>query len=135
MESAFTIVVPDTDVLSRLCGTNDCNLRLIEEHLGVPVFTRGNELSVSETDPDVHRRFKYIIDRIVDEVANGNEADDQMVYSIFKRISGGLGGFRAFGPRYARFFCAHEHFGSRHGAPRVSEKQKSGRTGERNAQC
>ena len=82
MESAFTIVVPDTDVLSRLCGTNDCNLRLIEEHLGVPVFTRGNELSVSETDPDVHRRFKYIIDRIVDEVANGNEADDQMVYSI-----------------------------------------------------
>ena len=79
VESAFTIVVPDTDVLSRLCGTNDCNLRLIEEHLGVPVFTRGNELSVSETDPDVHRRFKYIIDRIVDEVANGNEADDQMV--------------------------------------------------------
>lgn len=82
MESAFTIVVPDTDVLSRLCGTNDCNLRLIERHLGVPVFTRGNELSVSETDPGIHERFKYIIDRIVDEVKNGSEADDHMVYSI-----------------------------------------------------
>ena len=82
MESAFTIVVPDTDVLSRLCGTNDCNLRLIEEHLGVSVFTRGNELSVCETDPDIHERFKYIIDRIVDEVASGNDADNHMVYSI-----------------------------------------------------
>lgn len=82
VDSAFTIVVPDTDVLSRLCGTNDCNLRLIEEHLGVSVFTRGNELSVSESDPHIRDRFKYIIDRIVDEVVSGNDADNHMVYSI-----------------------------------------------------
>ncbi|MFI3256948.1 MAG: PhoH family protein [Spirochaetales bacterium] len=82
MDSAYTIVVPDNEILARLCGSNDSNLVLIEEHLGVPVFTRGNELSISESDTRVCERFKHIIDRITDEVTNGHYPDSHMVYSI-----------------------------------------------------
>lgn len=82
VESVYTIVVPDTDLLTRLCGTNDTNLRLIEQFLGVPVFTRGNELSVGETDPETQDRFKHIIDRILDEVQNGGEAEPDFVGSV-----------------------------------------------------
>ncbi|HAH60591.1 MAG TPA: phosphate starvation-inducible protein PhoH, partial [Treponema sp.] len=82
MESAYTIVVPDADVLSCVCGTNDSNLKLIEEHLGVPVFTRGNELSVDEENPAVREKFRFIIDRILDEIQDGGGNNQDIVASV-----------------------------------------------------
>lgn len=71
VETAYTIVVPDTNVLSRLCGANDSNLKLIEQHLGVAVYTKGNEISVEESDPSVHQQFRFIVDRLIDEIEDG----------------------------------------------------------------
>jgi phosphate starvation-inducible protein PhoH and related proteins len=82
VESAYTIVVPDADILSCVCGTNDSNLKLIEEHLGVPVFTRGNELSVDEEDPSVREKFRFIIDRILDEIQDGGGNSQDIVASV-----------------------------------------------------
>jgi len=82
VDSAYTIVVPDADVLSCVCGTNDSNLKLIEEHLGVPVFTRGNELSVDEEDPVVREKFRFIIDRILDEIESGDEDGKNIIASV-----------------------------------------------------
>lgn len=82
MESFCTIVVPDTALLSNVCGTNDSNLKLIEEHLGVPVFSRGNELSIDETDPAVCEKFRFIIDRILDEAKNGGAHCEDVVASV-----------------------------------------------------
>lgn len=82
MESEYTIVVPDADVLSCVCGTNDSNLKLIEDHLGVPVFTRGNELSVNEDDPAIREKFRFIIDRILDEIHDGGQDGSDIVASV-----------------------------------------------------
>lgn len=82
MESVYTIVVPDADLLSCVCGTNDSNLKLIEEHLGVPVFTRGNELSVDNGDPQVREKFRFIIDRIIDEIQDGQTDSSDVVASV-----------------------------------------------------
>ena len=81
MNSVYTIVVPNNDIV-RLCGSNDINLKLIEESLGVSIFTRGNEISVQESDVLIQERFKYIIDRLLDEIDNGNMADTHLVQSI-----------------------------------------------------
>ncbi|WP_027727783.1 PhoH family protein [Treponema sp. C6A8] len=78
----YTIVVPDHNVLSCVCGTNDSNLRLIEEHLGVPVFTKGNELSVEDEDPLIRQKFQFIVDRIIDEVAAGGKNGEDIVVSV-----------------------------------------------------
>ena len=78
----YTIVVPDNNVLSCLCGTNDKNLQLIEEHLGVPVFTKGNELSVENADPEVCQKFQFIVDRIIDEVHSGGRNSDDIILSV-----------------------------------------------------
>ena len=83
METPYTIVVPDSDLLSRVCGTNDSNLRLIERHLGVPVLTRGNELSIPATETDVQQQFQHIIDRIADEIHAGGEPGPDLLQSIF----------------------------------------------------
>ena len=84
MESSYTIVVTDSDILSKICGSNDSNLRLIEEHLGVPVFTKGNELSVSDADARICSRIKQIIGRITTEVEDGAEAGSEMISSILR---------------------------------------------------
>ncbi|MBS7265640.1 MAG: PhoH family protein [Treponema sp.] len=78
----YTIVVPDNDVLSCLCGTNDKNLQLIEEHLGVPVFTKGNELSVENAAPEICQKFQFIVDRIVDEVQSGGKNSDDIILTV-----------------------------------------------------
>lgn len=78
----YTIVVPDADVLSCVCGTNDNNLKLIENHLGIPVFTRGNELSVDTDDVSVRQEFQYIIDRIVDEINGGRNNAVDIIASV-----------------------------------------------------
>ena len=82
MDSSCTIIVPDADTLAKLCGTNDSNLKLIEENLGAEIFARGNELSVEDQDPDVQRRFKFIVDRIIDEIEDGAAASEDAVASI-----------------------------------------------------
>ena len=78
----YTIVVPDNDVLSCVCGTNDKNLQLIEEHLGIPVYTRGNELSVENINPEVCQKFQFIVDRIIDEVNAGGKNSEDIILSV-----------------------------------------------------
>jgi len=80
----YTIIVPDTTVLQRVCGTNDSNLKLIESFLGVPVFACGNELSVDGGNSEVEQQFRFIIDRILDEIGDGSSelTDTELVQSV-----------------------------------------------------
>ena len=78
----YTIIVPDNDVLSCICGTNDKNLQLIEDHLGVPVFTKGNELSVENSNPEICQRFQFIVDRLIDEVKAGGGDGDDVIHTV-----------------------------------------------------
>ena len=78
----YTIVVPDSDVLSCVCGTNDTNLKLIEEYLGLPVFTKGNELSVDTEDLSKRQEFQYIIDRVIDEINDGSKDTVDIITSV-----------------------------------------------------
>lgn len=81
---AYTIIVPDTNVLQRVCGTNDSNLKLIESFLGVPVFACGNELSVDGGNPEVEQQFRFIVDRILDEIGDGTSdlTDTELIQSV-----------------------------------------------------
>ena len=80
--SEYTIVVPDNDIISCVCGTNDSNLKLIEESLGVSVFTRGNELSIDCDDSELCQKFQFIIDRIIDEINDGGLNSEDIVVSV-----------------------------------------------------
>lgn len=84
MDCTYTIVVPDTELLYKVCGSNDTNLRLIENDLGVPVFIKGNEISISADNDEVSQRFKHILNRIIDEASEGNEPCSDMIKSILQ---------------------------------------------------
>ena len=102
VNSEYTIVLADGDLLSRVCGTNDSNLKLIEKHIGVPVFTRGNEISIDEEDPRIQQEFKFIIDRIVDEISDSGDSAPDLIHSI---LNTGLvhenSGSGFYAPQYA----------------------------------
>ncbi|MBO4532181.1 MAG: PhoH family protein [Treponema sp.] len=80
--SEYTIVVPDNNIISCVCGTNDSNLKLIEESLGVSVYTKGNELSIDASDQQICQKFQFIIDRIVDEINDGSLNSEDIVLSV-----------------------------------------------------
>jgi phosphate starvation-inducible PhoH-like protein len=82
LNNEFTIIVPDNKVLSCVCGTNDSNLKLIENHLGIPVFTKGNELSIENSDSAICQKFQFIIDRIIDEINDGAKNTEDIVVSV-----------------------------------------------------
>lgn len=52
-------------MLSVLCGVNDGNLRAIEDYLGAPVVTRGNELTIASSDAEKCRKFQNLVDTIL----------------------------------------------------------------------
>lgn len=80
----YTIIIPQSEVLHRICGTNDSNLSLIENFLGVSVFARGNELSVNSEDKETTENFSFIIDRISDEfsVNESTGNDREIIQSV-----------------------------------------------------
>lgn len=81
--SEYTIIVPDNEILQRVCGTNDSNLKLIESALGVPVFAVGNQLSVECQDQDVQQQLKFVIDRFTDEINDSTDfTDTELIESI-----------------------------------------------------
>lgn len=82
--SAYTIIVPDSMLLQRVCGTNDSNLKLIESYLGIPVFACGNELSIDCDISEKVQEFRFIVDRILDELSSGipAENDKDLIHSI-----------------------------------------------------
>ena len=71
-------------MLQRVCGTNDSNLKLIESFLGVPVFACVNELSVDAGEEETSQKFSFIINRMLDEIADGSSeiTDEDLVQSI-----------------------------------------------------
>ena len=80
--SEYKVVISDNEILSCICGTNDKNLDLIEEKLGIPVFTKGNEISIESDDPEVTEQFQFIMDRIIDEVYDGGKNSEDIVISV-----------------------------------------------------
>ncbi|MCQ2575349.1 MAG: PhoH family protein [Treponema sp.] len=80
--SEYTIVVPDNDILTCVCGTNDSNLRLIEDNLGISIFTKGNEISIESDDKELCQKFQFIIDRIIDEINLGGKNSEDVVVSV-----------------------------------------------------
>ena len=75
-------MLSDPVILSQVCGTNDSNLKLIEKHLGVPIFTKGNELSITQSDELIRQKFKFIIDRLSDELSENCSSGPELIESI-----------------------------------------------------
>jgi len=89
LSEEITIVLEDQDTLNKVCGMNDGNLKVIENHLGSPVFCRGNELTLRTTDPNQQDIFKSLIDLLKNRITTGQFPDKDLVASLLGTLERG----------------------------------------------
>lgn len=58
------LVIEDPQLLSRICGPNDTNLKQLGYLLNSRVLTRGNEIRLESSDENLQRIFREIIDEM-----------------------------------------------------------------------
>lgn len=91
MDNGYTIVLGDRDILHAVCGVNDGNLRVIEDYLGAPVLTRGNELTVASDDDDVCRKFQELVDAVLSGHARAPGGYPGMIPDLIAGMEAGIG--------------------------------------------
>jgi phosphate starvation-inducible PhoH-like protein len=94
MEKELTFVVEQSELLSKICGTNDDNLKLIEAALNLTVYVRGNEVSVTfsektaESEKEKTDKVLYIFKKMLDEAKQSEHVCSDFVNSILIQTDG-----------------------------------------------
>jgi phosphate starvation-inducible PhoH-like protein len=89
MENPLTVVVSDETILPEICGANDSNLKVIEELLGVRVFSRGNEILLDTLDDSLQRTFTMLLQQLQDHIRLGQLPGPDLIRSIHSSLAGG----------------------------------------------
>ncbi|MGD0724490.1 MAG: PhoH family protein [Spirochaetia bacterium] len=89
MENPLTVVVSDETILPEICGANDSNLKVIEELLGVRVFSRGNEILLDTLDDTLQRTFTMLLQQLQDHIRLGQLPGPDLIRSIHSSLASG----------------------------------------------
>ncbi|MDR2102114.1 MAG: PhoH family protein [Treponema sp.] len=82
MEESITIVLDNREILSGVCGANDGNLKVIEGSLGGRIAARGNEIRLEGVDKTGLRRFKTMMDSLINAVREGESPSPEYVQAL-----------------------------------------------------
>jgi phosphate starvation-inducible PhoH-like protein len=79
LDNSITIILDNRDLLSGVCGSNDDNLKVIEQTLGGKIAIRGNELRLEGADEVSLKRFKMMMNSLIDTVQSGETPSPEYV--------------------------------------------------------
>lgn len=85
--TAKVIIIEDTFDRSELFGNLDCNLKLIEEHLGVVIVQRGNMLTIKGDSLELAEK---VINELIALIKKGEKPDTQKVTYIMELCERGI---------------------------------------------
>ncbi|MDR2900587.1 MAG: PhoH family protein [Treponema sp.] len=71
MDDSITIILDNRELLSGVCGSNDDNLKVIEQALGGRIAIRGNELRLDGANEISLKRFKMMMNSLIETVQSG----------------------------------------------------------------
>jgi phosphate starvation-inducible PhoH-like protein len=80
--TSVTIILDNNDLLPGVCGPNDDNLKLIEQSLGGRIAIRGNELRFDGADEISLKRFKMMMNSLIDTVQSGESPSPEYVKAL-----------------------------------------------------
>ncbi|MBO8456962.1 MAG: PhoH family protein [Spirochaetes bacterium] len=97
MGQDYTVVIKDSTVLSQICGVNDYNLKLLETYLGYPVFSRGNELTLTGARDSVCCAFRSVVDCLVTGLEKNTSVPcAEVINAFFESHSGEFPAYSSF---------------------------------------
>ncbi|MDR0557045.1 MAG: PhoH family protein [Treponema sp.] len=82
----MVVVLDNQDILSRVCGANDDNLKTLEAELGGEVLARGNEVRIERAGEEAAARFKTVINGLVDAARSGENPSSEYVKALIGTI-------------------------------------------------
>ncbi len=88
MDKELTFVVEQSELLSKICGSNDDNLKLLENALNVTIYVRGNEVSVCFSENDTEKQKEktdkvlLVLKKMLDEAKNSEHVCTDFVNSL-----------------------------------------------------
>ncbi len=86
MEEKYSIVLEDHRILTDICGSNDSNLKLLEDLLESKVYTTGNEILLSTSIPEKKIIFSRIMEKIEDYTKRGGVPGYDLIKGIYSGI-------------------------------------------------
>ncbi len=82
MDDSITIILDNRELLSGVCGSNDDNLKIMEETLRGRIAIRGNELRLEGADEPSLKRFRMMMDSLIDTVRSGENPSPEYVKAL-----------------------------------------------------
>ena len=89
MTKTDLITIEDPELLRKICGPYDRNLKQLENLLSSKIYTRGNEIHLDGENSDQARLFRQIIKEMEYSAKNDRLTDKYMVQTIFDACSTG----------------------------------------------
>jgi len=86
LKDKYSVVLDNHKKLSDLCGSNDSNLRLIEDLLGSHVYTIGNEIYFSSENNEKQDQFNKIIEKLQEYTERGCIPGPDLIKGIYSSI-------------------------------------------------
>jgi phosphate starvation-inducible PhoH-like protein len=86
LKDKYSVVLDNQKNLSDLCGSNDSNLRLIEDLLGSHVYTIGNEIYFSSENNEKQQQFNKIIEKLQEYTERGCIPGPDLIKGVYSSI-------------------------------------------------
>ncbi|MFP4510589.1 MAG: PhoH family protein [Spirochaetaceae bacterium] len=88
MSRRVAVVLEDNALVAEVCGANDANLKLLEDLLGCPVLSRGNEVSLHCDDESTRILFSNIFSELEAIARTGQTPSPDLVRSLYESLTG-----------------------------------------------
>ncbi len=89
MHKHLTLVLQDQTILNEVFGANDGNLTILEDLLGVRIFSKGNEVFLESEDKSVHQTFQTVMGQLQEHVRLGQHPGPDLIRAIYSSVQSG----------------------------------------------
>lgn len=87
MSETVAFVLSDAEVLQKVCGANDENLKFLERLFAAAVLVRGNELSLAGADEQRHAAFAHVVAEMEAHVRRGQSPSHALIQTLFREVT------------------------------------------------
>ena len=89
MQKHLTVVLQDQTILNEVFGANDGNLSVLEDLLGVRIFSKGNEIFLESDDRGLQRTFQSVMGQLQEHVKLGQQPGPDLIRAIWSSVQSG----------------------------------------------
>ena len=89
MSSGATVILQNGDLIREICGSNDSNLRYLEQLLNTRILLRGNELFLENGSPHTQELFLRLLGALEQRVERGQTPSPEIIRSLYSSLDAG----------------------------------------------